>query len=168
MFIDPTERVPVYEFDPNEVISDEPPNIIFIRPKMDYATQKRVGTAGYKVGLKGKEDEFDVADNLIALMTFNIVGWSGPLFDGVPCTKENIQRLDPDQPVVEKALEEISRRNSKASPNPKSPATNGSTSETATVLITQEPNSDQALVTSGPPRSPLLRSLDGHRNRSGG
>lgn len=122
MFIDPNERIAVYEFDANEVISEEPPNVIFIRPKMDFATQKKVGAAGFRLGAGSKPNELDLAENLIAMLVLNIVGWSGPQFDSVPCTPENIRRLDPDQPIVEKALEEIARRNSKAPPDPKAPA----------------------------------------------
>jgi hypothetical protein len=165
MFIDPTDRVAVYEFDPAEVISDQPPNIIFIRPKMDYATTKKVGTAGFKLGSASKEHELDIAENLIAMLTYNIVGWSGPDFDSVACTPENIRRLDPDQPIVEKTLDEITRRNTKASPNPKSAGINGSTSAGDTDSSTPQESVSLQLATT-PSRSPLQSAIIGRPRKS--
>jgi hypothetical protein len=162
MFI---ERVAVHEFDPSEVISDQPPNVIFIRPKMDFATQKRVGAAGFSLGAAGKPNELDLAENLIAMLVYNIVGWAGPLFDGVPCTPENIRRLDPDQPVVEKAIEEITRRNTKAAPSPKSPTRPGGASAGVHGWVEQADSSAPQSATTTP-RSPLLSAAIGRQSRS--
>jgi len=166
MFIDPNERIAVYEFDTNEVISDQPPNVIFIRPKMDFATQKKVGAAGFKLGGAGKPNELDLAENLIAMLVLNIVGWSGPLFDAVPCTPENIRRLDPDQPVVEKALEEIARRNSRVPPDPKSPAGTSTATSAGAGASSIPPQSISMQLATMPPRSPLQSAIIGRQNRS--
>jgi len=169
MFIDPNERIPISEFDPDQVISDEPPNVIYIRPKMDYATSRKVGAAGITLGTNGKETINDVSEILIANLTQNIVGWSGPLFDGVPCTAENIRRLNPDEPLIEKVIEEITRRNTKPSPNPKLADTSGFTSGTDTGSITPpsvEASAPQSAITNGRLRSHIVST--GLQKKSGG
>ena len=47
----------------------------------------------------------------MALLKHNITGWAGPAFQGVPCTAAMIERLDPDEPLVQRTLEEIGRLN---------------------------------------------------------
>lgn len=161
MFIDPHDYVEVYEFDPTEVLSDQPPNIIRIRPKMDFATQKKVGAAGFRLGTGAKPNELDLAENLIAMLVLNIVGWSGPDFDAIPCTPENIRRLDPDQPIVEKALEEIARRNSKAPPDPKAPAGTATATSAGAGGLTTPPQSISMQLASG------VSKLNSHINSAG-
>lgn len=111
-------------------------NIIYIRAKMDVGTKGRVQdgliAAGFgnngatSIGLK-------VGSYNTVLLENNIVAWEGPLFEQsgqkIPCTPYNIRRLDPDAPLIDAVLEEISRRNpQKTSGNPKSPAPAGSMS----------------------------------------
>lgn len=100
-------------------------DVIFIRTKMDYGTRQRVIGAMVKAerksektvrGKKGKtaavpEMGFDVAAYQIALLTHNILEWRGPSFAGVACSPANIERLDPDEPLVKAVLEEIGERN---------------------------------------------------------
>jgi len=130
---------------------------------MDYATQKKVGAAGFTLGTAGKPNELDLAENLIAMLVLNILGWSGPDFDNVPCTPENIRRLDPDQPVVEKAIEEITRRNTKVAPNPKvaMPAGGASAGEPGWPAR-QSIDRQSASLT---PRSPLLSAAIGRQSK---
>lgn len=45
-----------------------------------------------------------------ALMVAYIAGWSGPDFDGLPCTPENVLALPFDDPLVEKVHNEIAER----------------------------------------------------------
>lgn len=106
MFID-TTKVPLS-------IEGDPENRIYIRPKMDFGTRARVLDAIARISATEKG-----ATNIgvtmgayqIALAVHNIVGWEGPAFGATPCTPETIQRLDPDEPLVALALEEIARRN---------------------------------------------------------
>lgn len=122
-----TERVPV------QVEGD--PNTIYIKPKMDYGTRQRVsGTAArFRATTESgatPEAEFDLGAYNIALLTHNIVGWEGPDFEGVECTPENIERLDPDDALLDEVLRQINDRNvSKAVTSPNS-RTNGRSSTT--------------------------------------
>jgi hypothetical protein len=112
--------VPIYEFDPAEVISESPPNVIYIRSKMDSDADAR-----YKNVILGMGDDGAIERNLgmlqLALLLANIVSWSGPDLDSVPCTQENIRKLDPAEPHLALVLEEIARRNKRPeAPSPKS------------------------------------------------
>lgn len=108
----------VYDDDGNELA----PNIIFIKEKMDVATRHKVAGSMFKVsGNKDIEVEIDIAANRMALLVNNIVRWSGPDFDEVPCRAETIGKLDPDEPFVKRVIEEIAERNKpQESPDPKS------------------------------------------------
>lgn len=127
MFVDKT-KVPV-------TINDE--DVIYILPKMPFGVRQRVMGELARIDSDGTQRGTDFHINLgaynIALMQHNIVGWEGPSFEGVPCTRENIEQLDPDEPLVDKVLQEIGRRNpvnpEKPSPN-RDPAA-GSTSSKA-------------------------------------
>lgn len=116
------ERVPVY-------LDEDPSNIIYIRSKMNVGVQNRVQDAIAAISQDG--GKADISYHLgaynNALLTCNVLGWEGPDFDKVPCTPENILELDPDDPLLEKVLEEINRRNTKAkdSPDPKLSSANG-------------------------------------------
>ena len=142
-FVDPSEREPIYEFDPNEVISDHPPNVVWIRPRMSLGLRSKAQSAALGMS-KGGELEADFSKTQIALATLNILDWEGPDFldkDGkkVPCNPQNIARLVGSDPFISRVLEEIGRRNAPAkSPNPKSPDSNISTIDGSTSLITLE------------------------------
>lgn len=159
--------VAIPEFDPSAVISDVAPNVIYIKAKMDVATKAKVTSEMFSLG-KGGDLEARLGANEMALLIHNIVRWEGPDLGSVPCTPENIKKLDPTEPHIAKVLEEIATRN-RSPKAPKASATSDtSTSDTSIDLITRP---SQALSPSAPSangqlRSPLRRSLDGHLSRS--
>jgi hypothetical protein len=115
------ERVPVY-------LDEDPTNIIYIRPKMNVGIQNRVmgAVASLKAGGNGQDVAFNIGAYNTAFLTNNIVGWAGPDFDNVECSPENIERLDPDDLLLDKVLGEINRRNTKKdAPDPKLSGSNG-------------------------------------------
>jgi hypothetical protein len=122
------EAVPVC-LEPDRPLAEQ--DVIYIRPKMSYGVKQRliskaaqISMSQGSIGGNGKstpnmEAAVDVGAYQLALLTFNVVRWGGPNFNGVLCIEANIERLDPDQPLVVKVLEEIEARNgSKPSPNP--------------------------------------------------
>jgi len=158
---------PVYEFDPAEVISDTPPNVIWIKAKMDVATDARVKNELVKMAGDNKTMEMHLGENQLALLIHNIVKWEGPDLGDIPCTPEQIRKLDPTEPHIALVLEEIARRNvRKESPLPKSPtepgfATNGShdgSPQNAPGLSLQ--------LATGIPRSDSRSGLLGHLRKS--
>lgn len=167
--VDPSEKVDIYEFDPGEVISDTQPNVITIRARMDVQTAGKVSSELMKLGVDNKPELY-VGEHVGALLLHNILGWRGPDFDDLPCTPANIRSLpsSDSDPFIEKVANEIGLRNKKReSPNGRSPiapgfATNGS----------HDGSPQNAPAISHPSatsisKSPLLRALDGHQNRSG-
>ena len=105
MFVDPNERVPV-------TVGE---NTVHIRAKMNAAITAKVNDefsliAGQNEGLGG------MGSYSLALLVHNIVAWEGPDFTDaggkpIPCTRANIERLDPVDPLVEAVREEIGKRN---------------------------------------------------------
>lgn len=126
-FID-TTRIPVTEGS----------DTFYIKWKMDFETKCRVRDTLTKMSIGASasgEIMFSVGAQELALAIHNIVAWSGPMFDGIVCTPENIKRLDPDYPAFVKALEEITRRNTpQESPDPNS-TTTGATSSTESAAV---------------------------------
>lgn len=129
MFVSNTERV---------AVTVDGVNTVYIRPKMPFGVQQKVVSAMTQMradadAMNGVDATLDWGAYNMALMRYNILGWEGPAFQDeagrpVPCTPANIERLDPDEPLVDKVLEEIQRRNTKqASPDPNSPTPTGST-----------------------------------------
>lgn len=129
------ERVAVF-------LESDPEHIIYIRPKMNVGVQNRVistiasikAETATKSGASTEQIvRLDMGAYNLALLTCNIVGWAGPDFDSRECTPENIEQLDPDDPLLDKVLGEIQRRNvsptsNGASPNlPKSKGTGRNT-----------------------------------------
>jgi hypothetical protein len=103
MFIDPGARIPV---------SDGQGNTIYIRAKMDVATEGQFKDALVRItGGRKAVKSFQVGRAQTALLQLNIVAWEGPRFAGVPCNHTMIGRLDPHEPLVVQVLEEIDRRN---------------------------------------------------------
>lgn len=99
-------------------------DVIWIRSRMSVAVQQAVQSEATSVstsrvnGKTGTPDvEIDVGLYQIALLRQNILSWQGPAFAGVPCTAENVGDLDPQEPLVQRVLQEISDRNSRRSPN---------------------------------------------------
>ena len=143
-FVEASEREPIYEFDPNEVISDQPPNVIWIRPRMSIGVRSKAQSAAYNL-TKGGEIEADFSKNMMAVAQFNILDWDGPDFVDEktgkkrPCTPENIARLPGGDPFIARVLDEIAKRNAPAkSPDPKSRDSSGSTIDGNTSLVIPE------------------------------
>ncbi len=105
-------------------------NTIFIKPRLNYGEKMRVQKAAIKIKSKGTatdfETDFDSSGYQYQLLIESVVSWSGPVFEGRPCTPENIAELDPSDPLLDKVIEEISERNKSAgSDDPKSLSANG-------------------------------------------
>lgn len=138
-FTEADEREPIYEFDPGEVISDTPPNVVWIRPRMNMRMRSKAQTAA--LSLADEKVEADFSKNLVELAVLNIIDWEGPDFldksgKKVPVTRQNIERLVEGDPFIGRVMDEIGKRNKRAkSPDPKSPATPGSTNDGVTSLI---------------------------------
>jgi hypothetical protein len=110
--------MPMFVSDERVPVTIDGVNIVYVRPKMDFGTQQKVWGEMAKLRLTGGDGDNDLMANLgiynLMLMRHNILGWEGPAFTGVPCIPRNIERLDPDEPLVEKVLEELNRRNTRA------------------------------------------------------
>lgn len=176
--VDPSEKTDIYEFDPNEVISETLPNVITIRARMTVEIAGRVSSEMAKLGNDNKTELY-LGAHTGALLLHNILGWRGPDFDDLPCTPENIRSLPSAEsdPFIQKVVNEIGERNKKrTSPNGRSPAT-GSTSASAGAAD-WNPNASDARPSSDPPqslslqlatstsRSPLQSAILGRQNRS--
>lgn len=102
-FVDPKARV--------EIPLDEH-NRVWVKARMDLRTQTavendlmsiRVNSDQMKAAQNGRLPSLDIVFSLTAqkmiLLKHNIVRWAGPMFEDngqvVPCTPENIERLDP-------------------------------------------------------------------------
>lgn len=127
MFINPNQLVPV-------TLGQ---NTIWIKAKMDLGTRAAVQDEIRASGIKVEQDleMHGIGSYRMALMRHNIKRWEGPDFldengNPVPCSRENISRLDPNEPLVEKVAEEIGLRNQPAeSPDPNAAAPTGSTTD---------------------------------------
>jgi hypothetical protein len=132
------EAVPVHT-------DDDPANVIYIKPKMDYATLTKVRSAvvGTKsdLNLANIHMSLDLVAANLALLTNNIVRWSGPDFDNTPCNAENIGRIDPDDPLLDKVLSEINRRNPQGAKSPNSSSANGKNDSMLTIAPTKQAGS---------------------------
>lgn len=110
--------------DERATVTDDAGNSVTIRAKMNYQTRGRVMDAMLDVTGAGAQSVHVGAGNM-ALLEHNILAWEGPAFTDpatgrpYPCTAENIRSLDPDEPLVDKVLAEINRRNQKAAASPK-------------------------------------------------
>lgn len=109
MFVDTKARVPV----------SLDGNTIYIKAKMDFGTVAAVQDEIKATGTESADMQFErLGSYRMALLTNNIVGWEGPAFldekgKVIPCTRENIRRLDPQDPLVEMVAAEIGERNRK-------------------------------------------------------
>lgn len=105
------ESVPVY-------LEDDPQNIVHIKSRMTYADTQKCMSASTRVLNKGEQAQEDAgrvsvdvgAYNLLFLK-LNVVRWEGPLFEGIPCTPENVERFNAGHPLLLKVLDEIGERN---------------------------------------------------------
>ena len=88
MFVDPNSRVPV-------TLAG---NTIYIRAKMTAGVRAAVQDEMRARGFQ-QRDEMEIrgiGSYRLALLRHNIVGWEGPAFDGVRCTRGNVDLLDLD------------------------------------------------------------------------
>jgi hypothetical protein len=112
MFIKPGDTIEV---------KDDEGNVMVLRARMDFATRSKVQDELVRMnaeaanGKRGRGGMVSMSVGLgtqqLLLLKANLKAWRGPDFDGVPCTPEMIDTLDPYEPLVEKALEEIGQRN---------------------------------------------------------
>ena len=114
MFVKSGERVPV-------TLGE---NTIYILPKMDLGTRNRLMDELAHIEQAAGSNTapsmaFALGRYMTALAVANIVAWEGPAFEGMPCTEANIRLLDPEEPLVDMALDEIGTRNPLASKSPK-------------------------------------------------
>ncbi|MBM3187099.1 MAG: hypothetical protein FJZ90_00065 [Chloroflexi bacterium] len=127
-FIDVQSRVPV-ALDGDTV---------YIRAKMDVATKALVDNSIAQWAITDKERDpslatLNIGSYRLALLIHNIVAWEGPGFEDdigkpIPCTRINIMRMDPDDPLLKLVAEEIGKRNAPPeSPDPNAPTPSGST-----------------------------------------
>lgn len=123
MFVDPNARVAV-------TLGE---NTVYIKAKMSAGTkallEDEIKTSG-AVRRKEGEDTIDEAalsgfgSYEMLLRVYNIVAWEGPDFmdaEGkpIPCTRANIMRMDPTDPLYELVGERIGELNKKReSPDP--------------------------------------------------
>ncbi len=109
-------------------------NAIYIRPKMNLGQKNRVQGASVGIGKDGKT-VLDIGAGNNALMEMNFVAWEGPKFEKepgklAPCDARHQQMLDPSDPLVVLALDEIGKRNrDPESPDPKGQEINTSSTD---------------------------------------
>lgn len=129
------EAIPVHTDDDTE-------NVIYIKPKMDYATITRVRSAVVAArsdnGAANLRINLDLVAANLALLVNNIVRWSGPDFDNMPCTEENIGRIDPDDPLLDKVLAEINKRNPQGGKSPNESSASGKNGSMPTLAPTKQ------------------------------
>lgn len=121
--VDPSERVFIYEHD------DAAGNCMIIRGRMSVDIAARVASELMQLGADNKP-ALNVGAHVMALLLHNILDWSGPDFDGLPCTPANIRALPmPESDLfIEKVANAIGERNVRAA-SPKKELAAPSTSE---------------------------------------
>lgn len=99
--------------EPVGVTIEGDPNTIYIRPKMSYGLVNSVRSKAARMVNKsdGMEQSLDIGLWNVELAVANIVKWEGPEFDHVPLTRENIEQLDPDDPLLDAVLAKIQELN---------------------------------------------------------
>lgn len=100
--------------DTSKVAVSDDANTIYIKRRMDFGTKCRVEDTLTQMALKNGEVgsiHFTLGAQKLALAIHNIIGWIGPDFAGTPCTPENIERLDPDYPLLLKVQARITELN---------------------------------------------------------
>lgn len=159
--------VPVPEFDASAVISDGVPNVIYIKAKMDVATDAKVKSELVKMAGDNKTMEMHLGENQLALLIHNIVRWEGPDLSSVPCTPESIRKLDPTEPHIVLVLDEIAKRNArKVAPNPKSPTASGLETNGSADASPQNAGGISLQLATATPRSDSRSALVGRLHRS--
>lgn len=77
----------------------EGPNTIYIRRKLNFGQTSRIESEAVLAG-QGK------GNLVLTLMEVYMDRWEGPAFQGI----SSVAEMDPDEPVVERAHDEIARR----------------------------------------------------------
>ena len=169
--VDPQEKIDIYEFESETTLSTTPPNIITIRARMDVATAGRVSSELMKLGADNAP-ELHVGDHVGALLIHNILSWSGPDFDGLPCTPANIRMLPAPEsdPFIAKVVSEITSRNRKReSPNGRSAAMDSTSANAGEAVLTvsaRDGHGAETHAANGTLRSHVLSATIGRQNRS--
>lgn len=125
------EPIPVREWDDPHRVSDQLPNVIWVRSKMDVKTKGAVTSEMFAM-TKENTMEARLGQNETALLVHNIVKWGGPDLDAIPCTRANIEKLDPTEPHIARVLEVIAERNKSPKAPPASSTSGTSSSAGAT------------------------------------
>lgn len=159
--------VAVAEFDLHSVISETPPNVIWIKARMDVETKGRVQSELISVDKQGNA-VVQVGANSMALLIHNIVRWEGPDLGAMACTPANIRTLDPNEPHIALVLEEIATRNKeREAPIPKSATAPGLRADglraVDLAIVGGSPNQSVSTM----PPSALRSALTGRLNKSG-
>jgi hypothetical protein len=95
---------------------DDPANAIHIRETVELPAGKFIvrGIFDTTPRLLAPNGVVTVEVNLglfqLDLVKGCIVAWTGPDFEGVPCTSENMDRLDPLNPLFLEVMKEINNR----------------------------------------------------------
>jgi hypothetical protein len=109
-----------------ETVQDDRGNVVWIRSKMDIRTAALVSSDMVK--MTGGGGVFAIIAHEVCLARRNIKRWAGPDFTGpdgkiIPCTPDNIDKLDPNEPlyadVVAKIKELNKRKEAEATPEEK-------------------------------------------------
>lgn len=158
------DLVPVPEWDDDPtIISDRMPNVIYIRSKMSVGMKAKVSSEMFVWNHDRKQLESRFGENETALLIYNIVRWSGPDFDGVPCTRANIVQLDPTEPHIARVLEVIAERNAPPKPPTESLTNNISTNDGSTDSSIPTRSGQTLQLGSGRSISPLRSAIVGGR-----
>lgn len=128
--------------DTSKVAVTDGDNTIWVKRRMDFGTQSAVEDTMTRIAMKDGqvgEVHFTLGAQKLALAIHNIVGWKGPAFSDeatgqlMPCTPENIRRLDPAFPLLLQAQDRITQLNQphKDTVDPNSSTTTGARSSQA-------------------------------------
>lgn len=152
---------------PEAVIGDTPPNVIWIKARMDVETRGRVRHE-IIASSSAHAAEGNPGNSETALLIHNIVRWEGPDLDGVSCDAAHIRALDPTEPHLVLVLNAIGERNApKVAPNPKSPTTSTFVSAGAPVSTASPQRAElpSRLLGNGTMRSVSPSDLDGRHDK---
>lgn len=112
-------------FVPTEPIAiAEGEDTIYIRPKMGRGVEAQVSADFVKLGGKSQQ-AYETC-----LLYHNIVKWEGPSFETknekgqtikLPCSRQNIDLLDPGEPLIQNVIDAIVEANKRPSLNNENP-----------------------------------------------
>ncbi len=116
MFID-TSRVPIR--------SKDGAHVVYVRASLPYGDRLAMMEASEKLDATKPADQIRL---FFIMLETAIVAWEGPEFDGLPVTKENIWRMDPEEPFWKTVGETVGEMygGQKKAPTAELATTNGS------------------------------------------